>query len=435
MSYYTALSRSSSAAGTIIIQGFDASKITRGCSGYLRQEFREHEILDDITRLKYEGQLPDQVEGSLRNTLIRCYQNWKGTSYVPEKTDTLLRWSVHDPMILLPIVTDTAWYIIDKSKKKPTAKPATSYVPAKGSKPITGSKHLLKEESPDILPAKKKQMILPANIFDLTSPPGLEWDKTNYSCAYDAFFGILYNIWAQDPIKWSEEFNYINEEYIGVLSDGFKLVLQGDVSLEDVRDCLRIQLHELNSEMFPMGENGASVGDLAFAMLASDKTLAESQRLCSECDYTTQEVECNLRYILHAKHSTSGSTLKWISELENSTKKKCPDCSGKMTKQIYYTEIPKLMVFEYSSSDIKTSHEIKFKTDEETIILHLRGIIYHGENHFTSRIISSEGHIWYHDGITTGSTCNSDGHLKTTTDNLLRHCQKKQLVMAIYAQN
>ncbi|KAF9455952.1 hypothetical protein BDZ94DRAFT_1285957 [Collybia nuda] len=41
-SYYTALSRSASANGTIILQGFDASKITGGASGALRQEFREH---------------------------------------------------------------------------------------------------------------------------------------------------------------------------------------------------------------------------------------------------------------------------------------------------------------------------------------------------------------------------------------------------------
>ena len=49
MSYYTCLSRSTSAARTIIIQEFDPSVITRGCYGYLRQEFREHKILDDIS--------------------------------------------------------------------------------------------------------------------------------------------------------------------------------------------------------------------------------------------------------------------------------------------------------------------------------------------------------------------------------------------------
>ena len=74
MAYYTTLSRSASAAGTIIIQGFDANIITRGCSGYLRQEFRELELLDDITRLMYEGKLPDFVIGSTRNDLITQFQ-------------------------------------------------------------------------------------------------------------------------------------------------------------------------------------------------------------------------------------------------------------------------------------------------------------------------------------------------------------------------
>src|SRR5438034_5236418 len=74
MAYYTALSRSASAAGTIIIQGFDNKVITKGCSGYLRQEFRELELLDDITRLRYEAMLPENFEGDIRNTLIRKFQ-------------------------------------------------------------------------------------------------------------------------------------------------------------------------------------------------------------------------------------------------------------------------------------------------------------------------------------------------------------------------
>jgi hypothetical protein len=38
MAYYTALSRSATCEGTVIIQGFDDCKITCGASGYLRQE-------------------------------------------------------------------------------------------------------------------------------------------------------------------------------------------------------------------------------------------------------------------------------------------------------------------------------------------------------------------------------------------------------------
>jgi hypothetical protein len=61
MSDYTCFSRSTSAAGTIIMQGFEPSIITRGCSGYLRQKSCEHEILDDLTRLAYENKLPDFI--------------------------------------------------------------------------------------------------------------------------------------------------------------------------------------------------------------------------------------------------------------------------------------------------------------------------------------------------------------------------------------
>ena len=71
--YYTALSRSSSAKGTIILQGFDAQKMTGGASGALRQEFRELELLDEITNLHYLGKLDKSVTGCTRNHLIKCF--------------------------------------------------------------------------------------------------------------------------------------------------------------------------------------------------------------------------------------------------------------------------------------------------------------------------------------------------------------------------
>jgi hypothetical protein len=50
--------------------------------------------------------------------LIRSYQSWKGTSYVPALTHSALKWSVNDPLPLLPVVTDAPWQIIDKKKKQ-----------------------------------------------------------------------------------------------------------------------------------------------------------------------------------------------------------------------------------------------------------------------------------------------------------------------------
>src|SRR5215471_20565373 len=117
LSYYTCLSRSATASRTVIVQGFSPSKITGGASGYLRQEFREHELLDEVTRLRYEEKLPNNIHGNLRNPLIRSYQKWKGTSYVPEATHAALKWTARDPLPMLPVVTDSPWTLLQSQTK------------------------------------------------------------------------------------------------------------------------------------------------------------------------------------------------------------------------------------------------------------------------------------------------------------------------------
>ena len=59
--YYTALSRGSSARGTLILSGLHTKHITGGASGALRQEFRELELLDYITTMRFEGKLPAKM--------------------------------------------------------------------------------------------------------------------------------------------------------------------------------------------------------------------------------------------------------------------------------------------------------------------------------------------------------------------------------------
>ena len=83
--YYTALSRSATAAGTMILQGFDARNITGGCSGALRREFSELELLDEITLCRYMGKLQETMYGPTRNTLIAAFRECKGIQYVPKQ--------------------------------------------------------------------------------------------------------------------------------------------------------------------------------------------------------------------------------------------------------------------------------------------------------------------------------------------------------------
>jgi hypothetical protein len=49
----------------------------------------------------------------------------------------------------------------------------------------------------------------------------------------------------------------------------------------------------------------------------------------------------------------------------------------------------------------------------------------HGDFHFTSCIIGTDGIVWYHDGMTTGSSCENEGDFdKFSSKNMLK-CKEK----------
>ena len=62
------------------------------------------------------------------------------------------------------------------------------------------------------------------------------------------------------------------------------------------------------------------------------------------------------------------------------------------------------------------------------------GSFYQGHNHFTLRVFSSEGKVWFHDGIMTKNKCIADGQLDDKSKNDLRYYQDQELVLAVYSQ-
>jgi hypothetical protein len=139
-SYYTCLSCSVTAEGTLIIQSLHPEVITGGCSGWLRQEFRELELLDEITKLAFNSELPYEINGHRRNTIIRQLHLWKGIYYVPENTHHAIRWSQDNPKPLENILNDSPWHIVNKSAKADHSKDVSNvFVTAQGSISIQSS--------------------------------------------------------------------------------------------------------------------------------------------------------------------------------------------------------------------------------------------------------------------------------------------------------
>ena len=428
MAYYTALSRSASASGTIIIQGFDSRVITRGCSGYLRQEFREQEILDDITQMIYEGHLPEHVKSELRNSLISNYRQWKGESYVPEKVDLALRWSNKDPFITYSAAKDSQWHIVEMHNKvaKDNAK---EYINPKGSQPHY-SPHKRATENLD-RQCIKKQKTQVHNYPDMESihMEGLAWDGINWSCAYDSLFVIIHMIWKQNPQIWTDRLKALGSTYLTLLVDGFSQVTQRELTLEAVRDDIRRQLHSKHPIQFPMGHVGTSVAELAVAIMTPSDPVSICQVTCLNCGFRH---ESRQGYVLHATTQLiTITTSQWMDSLSETTNILCPECL--LEAPTLYNQPPTLLCLEYPNCNLITSHVIKVKTAIGTRNLYLRGIVYHGRYHFTSRIIDKDGRIWYHDGMTTGKTVCEDGNLQSMTNQSLAMCRARNLVLAVYA--
>ncbi|KAJ7733485.1 hypothetical protein B0H16DRAFT_1254735, partial [Mycena metata] len=191
--YYVALSRGKSAKGTIILQNFDDKKITSGMSGYLRQELRELETLDEITRLRHEGLLPSSVTGMYRRRLIRSYLLWKGRDKDQSSFHPALRCT--DPMgpSIPEELVYSQWVSSTGRPQKRKGVSGDGKGEGKARKKQKATSHSAASDVAD----------LGTTGLDDSIPVGLIWDGTDYSCGYDAMLTILRNIWMEDILLWS----------------------------------------------------------------------------------------------------------------------------------------------------------------------------------------------------------------------------------------
>ena len=112
-------------------------------------------------------------------------------------------------------------------------------------------------------PAKKFKG--PEGSTPQRGPLGLKWDGKNYSCGYDSFFTIIYNIWkdnvAQNLLKCSS--------LMDLLFKKFANVVQGTLTFEGAQDHVQILLNNFDQLEFPMGKQGVAVTSLVSKLMGS----------------------------------------------------------------------------------------------------------------------------------------------------------------------
>lgn len=193
------------------------------------------------------------------------------------------------------------------------------------------------------------------------------------------------------------------------------------------RDLNRISQHTFT---FSGAEDPLDCNDLMRNM-CGEKSCAHVSLICPSClhEQNRQAVVGTFADVWKRRHpeeSEANYTLHGLFNLQHlkDTNVPCPKCAEltqnhKLQKIIKVTSVPDLIIAGQHHDDCIIAPYIKVPFGNRLYTLRLRGIVYGGQFHFTSRIIDIDGAVWYHDGQVTGSTCRSDGsinHLTTFED-------------------
>ncbi|KAJ7229268.1 hypothetical protein C8J57DRAFT_1058075 [Mycena rebaudengoi] len=281
----------------------------------------------------------------------------------------------------------------------------------------------------------------------ISSPIGPRWDSGDYSCAYDSVFGILYNIWLDNSSLRSHQFSSLSNE-LASLVRGFECIATHGRTIEDARDEVRSILHSRDPVNFPYGPNYSSV-DLLSSRILPSRECGRSTIRCTLCNYQlpgtistfSPHLTLSLTRSLHRAEPDTIISLKgWFRNHFNQRAQRCPVCLSvdkvdcRMQRSTTLLSVPSLLSLNVISVRVQLDPFISFMCNGTSVVLFLRGIVYHGASHFTSRIISSRGDIWFHDGITTMNTSKYEGNLKDLQSlSSLHECNGRNAVLAVYA--
>ena len=428
-SYYTCLSQGSTAHGTVLLQPFNKKKIIGGCSGFLRQEFRELEILDHITKLHYLDQLDNNIKGVDRNSLILSFLKYSKTVNISSNVHPAIRWQSEEILHSHLDIQLPSWQIIKKSQKSKTKKSPDSEQNVLKRKielqsiENTSSKKFKLDTSIDmtsnkiqnyktITNSKTYKMQMQTVILN-SQPLGLRWNENDWSCAYDSLFFIIFNTFLLSNNHWKFSFHSINDKTYHISNLLYSFQNNGGIT-EIIRDNIRSILHYENPTWFPYGQIGTSVACVALALFNNQHIRnylpTYSFPIVHEIIYSG--------YLNSIFNFINNSFLSYTSHIHS--------------QDISFTNCniyPPLIIISFT--DINISIDKKFILNNSQLCK-LVGIVYHGHNHFISRLMLRNDAVWCHDGIHNAGIPIHETNLTNMNINDLWTCRNKQASVVIY---
>lgn len=269
-------------------------------------------------------------------------------------------------------------------------------------------------------------------VGNMSGPPGMEWDDSNWSCCYDAMFTVLYNIWVSNPRQWTSTFRSWNPT-LRELSVQFRKFSNGEIDMNTARDRVRLMLNSQDAESFPYGQLGGDmVQQVAYTVATARADAQVRTRQCTVCDIQSSR-ESMPTYIINCARPNQmrhESTSAWLNhDMLHDLDDPC-ECGERVFEERTFGMPVSLLMFVWNEPDMDIDPWIVVAGTRRPRKLFLRGIIYLRAFHFTARLFDREGNTWYHDGAVTGSTCIAEGYMA----DLDRDTLNANSVLAVYSK-
>ena len=226
------------------------------------------------------------------------------------------------------------------------------------------------------------------------------------------------------------QFKEINNEYLGKIADGFSQTrLRGtEYTLEEVRDSTRRYLERVDPAAFPWGRYTGIQYILDYLLDMDHSVTSSSMRCPNGHPLNRDDLLASSGQITILRQCPDVQAFVDDQSIECASR--CRVCQCHIIRQHVFQDTPAIIAFDLSQHQISLLESIVITTiNGDCTTYKLRGVMYHLDNHFTSRFISESGCVWYHDGILTGRQMVLEG---SVCDTDLATCRSGTATCAVY---
>ncbi|KAJ7280137.1 hypothetical protein C8J57DRAFT_1174800 [Mycena rebaudengoi] len=202
------------------------------------------------------------------------------------------------------------------------------------------------------------------------------------------------------------------------------------------------------SGRFPYGPNYASVHLLSQSILP-DSDCGMATMVCTRCTFARSGTIGTFGYHLTVSPSTTlhrqdGMVIsleQWFKEHFSKRVQRFPRCfeedhvEERLLRATVVSSVPSLLFLFITSTKVDIDPQLSFtRSDGVSVRMRLRGVVYYGASHFTSRIIIPADGVWFHNGIMTKGTSVYEGALTDLTcASALHYHNGHNTMLAVYA--